>query len=101
MMGFYHQKYGLVNRALKDNNEFFSVGALTILMMMKQKGKSIADYNTDCRYFRDFNNSTAHVSVADYGITRGKYYSVQGSHSVTEGETTEVTTTCTDALYFD
>ena len=47
------------------------------------------------------NNSTAHVSVVDYEITRGKYYSVQGSHSVTEGETTEVTTTCTDALYFD
>ena len=59
MMGFYHQKYGLVNRALKDNNESFSVGALTILMMMKQKGKSIADYNTDCKCFRDFNNSTA------------------------------------------
>ena len=59
MMGFYHQKYGLVNRALKDNNESFSVAALTILMMMKQKGKSIADYNTDCRCFRDFNNSTA------------------------------------------
>lgn len=49
----------------------------------------------------NYNNSTAHVSVADYEITRGKYYSVQGSHSVTEGETTEVTTTCTDALYFD
>ena len=47
------------------------------------------------------NNSTAHVSVADYEITRDKYYSVKGSHSVTEGETTEVTTTCTNALYFD
>lgn len=59
MKVFYHQKYGLVNRALKDNNESFSVGILTILMMMKQKGKSITDYNTDCRYFRDFDNSTA------------------------------------------
>lgn len=49
----------------------------------------------------NFNNSTAHVSVADYEITRDKYYRVQGAHSVTEGETTEVTTTCTDALYFD
>lgn len=49
----------------------------------------------------NYNNSTAHVSVADYEITRGKYYSVQGSHSVTEGDTTEVTTTCTNALYFD
>ena len=47
------------------------------------------------------NNSTAHVSVADYEITRDNYYRAQGSHSVTEGETTEVTTTCTDALYFD
>lgn len=47
------------------------------------------------------NNSTAHVSTVDYQITRDKYYRVKGSHSVTEGETTEVTTTCTDALYFD
>lgn len=47
------------------------------------------------------NNSVARVSVADYEITRDKYYRVKGSHSVTEGETTEVTTTCTDALYFD
>ena len=61
MMGFYHQKYGLVNRALKDNNESFSVAALTILMMMKQKGKSIADYNTDCRCLIDFNNSTSTI----------------------------------------
>ena len=54
MTGFYHQKYGLVNRALKDNNESFSVAALTILMMMKQKGKSIADYNTDCGFRSSF-----------------------------------------------
>lgn len=47
------------------------------------------------------NSSMAHVSMADYQITRDNYYRVKGSHSVTEGETTEVTTTCTDALYFD
>lgn len=47
------------------------------------------------------NSSMAHVSVADYEITRGKYYSAQGSHSVTEGDVTEVTTTCTNALYFN
>lgn len=55
------------------------------------------NYWTDIAY----NNSTAHVSVADYEITRNKYYSVQGSHSVTEGDTSEVTTSCTNALYFD
>ena len=49
----------------------------------------------------NFNNSVARVSVVDYEITRDKYYRAQGSHSVTEGGTTEVTTTCTDALYFD
>ena len=49
----------------------------------------------------NYNSSMAHVSVADYEITRDKYYSVKGSHSVTEGGTTEVTTTCTNALYFD
>ena len=42
-----------------------------------------------------------HTSVIDYEIARDKYYRAQGSHSVTEGETTEVTTTCTNALYFD
>lgn len=72
-MGFYHQKYGLVNRALKDNNESFSVGALTILMMMKQKGKSIADYNTDCRYFKDFNNSEAtRLSISIFDENEGE-----------------------------
>ena len=49
----------------------------------------------------DHNTSMVHASVADYEITRDNYYRAQGSHSVTEGETTEVTTTCTDALYFD
>lgn len=73
MMGFYHQKYGLVNRALKDNNEIFSVGALTILMMMKQKGKSIADYNTDCAYFNDFNNSEAtRLNISIYDENEGE-----------------------------
>lgn len=48
-----------------------------------------------------YDKSTAHVSMADYEITRGKYYSVQGSHSVTEGEDIEMTTTSTDSLYFD
>ena len=49
----------------------------------------------------DHNTSMVHASVADYEITRDNYYRAQGSHSVTEGETTEVTTTCTNALYFD
>lgn len=48
----------MVNRALKDNNESFSVGALTILMMMKLKGKGIEDYSMDCRCFKDFQDST-------------------------------------------
>lgn len=55
------------------------------------------NYWTDIAY----NNSTAHVSTVDYEITRDKYYRVQGSHSVTEGEDLEASTTCTNALYFD
>lgn len=47
------------------------------------------------------NNSTAYATSGDYEITRGKYYRAQGSHSVTQGEVVEMTTTCTDALYFD
>ena len=46
-------------------------------------------------------NSTATARSGEYEITRDKYYSVKGSHSVTEGDVTESTTTCTDALYFD
>lgn len=73
MMGFYHQKYGLVNRALKDNNESFSVGALTILMMMKQKGRSIADYNTDCICREDFNDSVAtRLSISIFDENEGE-----------------------------
>lgn len=49
----------LVNRALKDNNESFSVGALTILMMLKLKEKEVGDYSTGCKLFRDFQDSTA------------------------------------------
>ena len=72
-MEFYHQKYGLVNRALKDNNEFFSVGALTILMMMKQKGKRIADYNIDCTYKEDLNNSKAsRLSISIFDENEGE-----------------------------
>lgn len=48
-----------------------------------------------------YDTSTAHVSTADYQITRDKYYRVKGSHSVTEGENLEMTTTCTNALFFD
>lgn len=55
------------------------------------------NYWTDTNY----DNSTAHASSGDYEITRGKYYSVQGTHSVTEGDVVEGTTTCTNALYFD
>lgn len=55
------------------------------------------NYWTDIAY----NNSTAHVSVADYEVTRDKYYRVKGSHSVIEGDDLEATATCTDALYFD
>ena len=59
MKEFWHQKFGLVNRALKDNNESFTVGALTILIMMKLKGREIADYNRDCICYKTFQDSTA------------------------------------------
>lgn len=49
----------------------------------------------------NYDNSTAYVSSVDYEITRDQYYRVKGAHSVTEGETVETTTTCTNALYFD
>ena len=44
-----------------------------------------------------------HASVAttesgQYKVARNKYYRVTGVHSVTQGEDTETTMTCTDAL---
>lgn len=47
------------------------------------------------------NNSSATVEGGPYKITRDKYYSVTGAHSVTQDGKTESTTTCTNALYFD
>lgn len=41
------------------------------------------------------------ASSGSYKVDRDYYYRVQGVHSVTEGDLTETTTTCTDALYFD
>lgn len=53
-----------------------------------------------------FNDSTVTVSSGPYKITLDKYYRVKGIHSVTTdlddpGNTTEATTTCTNALLFD
>lgn len=63
----------MVNRALKDNNEFFSVGALTILMMMKLKGKELSDYSIDCTCFKDFKDSTAtRLSMSIYDEDDGE-----------------------------
>lgn len=47
------------------------------------------------------NNSVATTQSGPYKITRDKYYSVTGAHSVTQDGKTESTTTCTNALYFD
>lgn len=48
-----------------------------------------------------YDNSMATAESGDYSITRDKYYRAQGTHSVTESNVVESTTTCTDALYFD
>ena len=45
-----------------------------------------------------YNNSVATVSSGDYKVTKGDYYSVKGAHSVFQGDITETTTTCTDAI---
>ena len=48
-----------------------------------------------------YNNSTSTATCGEYEVTRDKYYRVKGSHSVTEGDIVEATTTCTNAIYFD
>lgn len=48
-----------------------------------------------------FEDSLASAASGSYKVTKDQYYRVTGVHSVTEGETTETTGTCTDALYVD
>lgn len=49
----------------------------------------------------EYDSALATVCSGSYRITRGKYYSVKGSHSVIKEDTVEATTTCTDALHFE
>lgn len=48
-----------------------------------------------------FNTSFVSASSGSYKVDRYNYYSVQGAHSVTEGELTESTNTGTNAIYFN
>lgn len=48
-----------------------------------------------------FDTALVSASSGVYKVDRNQYYRVTGIHSVTEGETTETTMTCTDALYVD
>lgn len=49
----------------------------------------------------DFETALVSASSGVYKVDRDQYYRVTGAHSVTEGETTETTMTCTDALFID
>lgn len=60
-------------------------------------GWGTIDYWTDIEY----DGSLATVCSDSYPVTRDKYYSVKGSHSVIKDDIVEATLTCTDALYFD
>ncbi len=49
-------------------------------------------------YFEDQNTSSCHGSKANISVTSGWWYCVRGVHSVTEGSTTETTSTQTKAM---
>ena len=49
-------------------------------------------------YFEEANTSSCHGSKANISVTSGRLYLVRGVHSVTEGSTTETTSTRTEAL---
>lgn len=55
------------------------------------------DYWTGITY----DDSVAMTDSGSYKITRGKYYSVKGSHSIIKDDIVEATVTCTDALHFE
>lgn len=49
------------------------MGALTILMMLKLKGKEIGDYDKDCKCHRDFKNSTvSRLVISIFGESEGE-----------------------------
>ena len=57
------------------------------------------DYETIGIYhYSDTNDVGVSGGQADIRVTSGYYYSVRGVHTVTEGNVTETTDTCTDAL---
>lgn len=49
-------------------------------------------------YFSETNTSSCHGSKAGISVTSGRLYMARGAHSVTEGSTTESTTSHTDAI---
>lgn len=49
-------------------------------------------------YFQKQNASTCHGSEVDISVTSGRWYCARGVHSVTEGSTTETSSTQTRAL---
>ena len=49
-------------------------------------------------YFEESNTSSCHGSKANISVTSGRWYCVRGVHSVTEGSTTETTSTQTKAM---
>ena len=59
-------------------------------------GKSFGTIGT--YHFEKPNASSCHGSKADISVTSGRWYMVRGVHSVTEGSTTETTSTQTRAM---
>jgi len=49
-------------------------------------------------YFSEQQTSSCHGSKANISVTSGYWYAARGGHSVTEGSTTESTTSSTDAI---
>ena len=49
-------------------------------------------------YFEEKNASSCHGSKTNISVTSGRWYCVRGVHSVTEGSTTETTSTQTKAM---
>ena len=49
-------------------------------------------------YFEEQNTTSCHGSKANISVTSGRWYCVRGVHSVTEGSTTETTSTQTKAM---
>lgn len=103
--------YSSISKLIKDDPEHAICSGTTmahrdcdrvyVRIYLDQSDTGTGDWGTiDYWTGITYDDSSATTDSDSYPVTRGKYYSVKGIHSVIKDDTVEATSTCTDALYF-